>query len=389
MSGTSEQKTMKAYVLKGIGQLEYTDVLLPSCGPGYVLVRVCAAGICGSDLPRIFETGTYHFPTIPGHEFAGIVVDACDEEGRRWIGKRVGIFPLIPCRECFVCREGQYEMCRNYDYLGSRRDGGFAEYAAVPVQNLMELPEAMTMEEAAMLEPASVSLHAVRRLTLHRSDTVALFGLGTIGLIITQWLRIRGITSVYAVGHNPGHGDLMKRTAREGYAYYNAVRRPAVAETGCTDLKPDDRSETAANHDPVSWIMEQTGGKGVSVAIDCAGTAESVTNCLNCVRPGGQLLLVGNPKGEMVFDQASYWKILRNQIRVTGTWNSSFDHHNGDDWHRVAAAAAQKELHLSELITHRLRFDELLHGLSIEKDHTEYYNKIMICASEGEESFGR
>ena len=91
----------------------------------------------------------------------------------------------------------------------------------------------------------------------------------------------------------------------------------------------------------------------------------------------------------MVFDQASYWKILRNQIRVTGTWNSSFDHHNGDDWHRVAAAAAQKELHLSELITHLLRFDELLHGLSIEKDHTEYYNKIMICASEGEESFGR
>ena len=95
MSSTSEQKTMKAYVLKGIGQLEYTDVLLPSCGPGYVLVRVCAAGICGSDLPRIFETGTYHFPTIPGHEFAGIVVDACDEEGRGWIGKRVGIFPLI------------------------------------------------------------------------------------------------------------------------------------------------------------------------------------------------------------------------------------------------------------------------------------------------------
>lgn len=372
-------KTMKAYRLKGIGCLEYEDVPLPELLPGWVLVKVGAAGICGSDLPRIFETGTYHFPTIPGHEFAGTVVDACDEEGRSWIGKRVGIFPLIPCQKCFTCREGQYEMCRDYDYLGSRRDGGFAEYAAVPVWNLMELPDRMTMEEAAMLEPASVALHAVRRLTLHPSDTVALFGLGTIGLIITQWLRIRGITEVYAVGHNPGHGECMKRTAWPGYRYQNSVSPDRVSAAGALSVSAVSESDA----DPVAWIMEQTGGKGVSVAIDCAGTTESVTNCLNSVRPGGQLLLVGNPKGEMAFDQASYWKILRHQIRVTGTWNSMFHHNNGDDWHCVADAVADGELHLSELITHRLPFDGLLRGLAIEREHTEYFNKIMIFGGSG------
>ena len=134
---------MKAYVLNGIGKLDYMDVPAPELKSGWALVKVKAAGICGSDIPRIFQTGTYHFPTIPGHEFAGVVTEVCDDKDREWIGKRVGIFPLIPCQECFVCRSGQYEMCRSYDYLGSRRDGGFAEYAAVPVWNLIELPEEM------------------------------------------------------------------------------------------------------------------------------------------------------------------------------------------------------------------------------------------------------
>ena len=100
-------------------------------------------------------------------------------------------------------------MCRNYDYLGSRRDGGFAEYVAVPVWNLIELPEEMPMEAAAMLEPASVARHAVKRLQITPEDTVALFGLGTIGIMITQWLHIMGVEKVYAIGHHPEHGGAL------------------------------------------------------------------------------------------------------------------------------------------------------------------------------------
>ena len=157
---------MKAYVLEGINQLKYKEIKMPELHEGEVLVEVKAAGICGSDIPRIFETGTYHFPTIPGHEFSGQVVSAYDGEQNPWIGKRVGIFPLIPCMECFTCKKVEYEMCRNYNYLGSRCDGGFAEYVAVPEWNLIELPDKVSYEEAAMLEPAAVALHAVRRLDL-------------------------------------------------------------------------------------------------------------------------------------------------------------------------------------------------------------------------------
>ena len=95
---------MKAYVLHGIGDLRYEERPLPELRPGWALVRVLAAGICSSDIPRIFEKGTYHFPTIPGHEFSGLVEAAADGSGRQWIGRRVGIFPLIPCKNCPSCR---------------------------------------------------------------------------------------------------------------------------------------------------------------------------------------------------------------------------------------------------------------------------------------------
>ncbi len=350
---------MKAYVLEGIGRLNYKDVPMPELNSGWALVKVEAAGICGSDIPRIFETGTYHFPTVPGHEFAGRVADVCDEKDRAWIGRRVGVFPLIPCQECLACREEQYEMCRNYDYLGSRRDGGFAEFAAVPVWNLIELPDGMRMEAAAMLEPASVALHAVRRLKIAPGDTAALFGLGTIGLIAAQWLRIFGVRTLYAAGHHKEHGMKMKQTAHASYEYLDAGGKEGDREV-------------------VSRILEATGGAGVSIAIDCAGTNETLANCLNCVKPGGQVLAVGNPKGDMALEKEVYWKLLRKQLRVTGTWNSSFCHDPGDDWHTVIDAYGKGTLHLTDLITHRFAFDQLKTGLAAAKERIEYQNKIMI-----------
>ena len=112
---------MKAYRLHGINNLLYEDVELPELVPGWCLVRVKAAGICSSDIPRIFTKGTYHFPTIPGHEFSGVVEKVGSEKDQEWIGRKVGIFPLIPCRKCEQCRQKKYELCSNYDYTGSRR----------------------------------------------------------------------------------------------------------------------------------------------------------------------------------------------------------------------------------------------------------------------------
>lgn len=358
---------MKSYVLEGINQLEYKEIEKPELTPGYVLVEVQAAGICGSDIPRIFTTGTYHFPTIPGHEFSGKVVETFDESGASWVGKRVGIFPLIPCQECASCQKENYEMCSNYNYLGSRCDGGFAEYVAVPIWNLIELPENVSFREAAMLEPASVALHAVRRLNLSEVSSVALFGLGTIGIIIAQWLHILGVKTVIATGHSDRHGEVMQQVASTEYIYLDTSH---VTGANATSAK--------AQKSVVEKIMELTNCEGVDAVLDCVANAESLSDALSVVKSAGQVVLVGNPKGDVPMDKNTYWKILRKQIRLTGTWNSRFTHSDQDDWHTVLQECSKGNLHLKELITHSLPFDALDQGLAIMKDKTEYRNKVMI-----------
>ena len=179
---------MKAYVLHGPNDIRYEEMDVPTPAKGEVLVEVKAAGVCGSDIPRIYQTGAHKHPLIPGHEFAGVVSGIGEGVGGEWIGKRVGIFPLIPCGKCGPCQNKQYEMCRNYDYVGSRRDGAYAEYVTVPAANLIELPDKVSFEAAAMLEPMAVAVHAMRRVSIKAEDIVVICGVGTIGTLLLMYL---------------------------------------------------------------------------------------------------------------------------------------------------------------------------------------------------------
>lgn len=158
---------MKALNLHGVEDLRYEEVPCPERKSGEVLLKIKAAGICGSDIPRVFTKGTYHFPTIIGHEFAGETVEADDSE---LVGRGASVFPLLPCGKCSACQEEQYARCSDYDYYGSRRDGAMAEYIAVKQENLCLLPKEVTYEEAAMSEPAAVALHAFRKSGVGQGD---------------------------------------------------------------------------------------------------------------------------------------------------------------------------------------------------------------------------
>lgn len=129
---------MKAWVLEDIGNIKYKEVLKPQISENEVLVQVKAWQVSAVRTFRGFTDRRTPKPLIPGHEFSGQVVQTGENADVKWQNKRVGIFPLIPCRNCIACQKGQYELCRNYSYLGSRRDGGFAEYVAVPERNLIE-----------------------------------------------------------------------------------------------------------------------------------------------------------------------------------------------------------------------------------------------------------
>ena len=373
---------MKAQVLYGIDNLKYVEVNDPMPKPGEALVKVHRCGICGSDIPRIFKTGAHNMPIVPGHEFMGIV-DKCDDKPEL-VGKRVGVFPLIPCMKCCQCKEHRYEMCENYNYLGSRCDGGFAEYVSVPLWNLLPIPDEVTDDEAAMLEPMCVAVHALRRLELldagscESDQTIAVCGLGTIGLLVTMFLKDAGYENVYFIGNKTVQNEMVKRI---GYS--------------------DDHFCDVRYGEPSSFIKEKTDGKGVDYYIECIGRSESYTQAVNLTAPLGKVMLVGNPASDMELPRNVYWKILRNQMSLMGTWNSSYLGRNvriaatsesgggnskfaqGDDWAYVLERLESwhKSLQMlspTTLITHRFDLEHMQEGLQIMRKKSEEYIKIMV-----------
>ncbi|MBQ8526937.1 MAG: galactitol-1-phosphate 5-dehydrogenase [Lachnospiraceae bacterium] len=345
---------MKAYVLHGINQFQMEEKEKPVPKEGEVLVQVMAAGICGSDIPRAYRTGAHVHPIVIGHEFSGKVVEVAAGADASWLHKPVGVFPLIPCRNCGPCMDKQYEMCRHYDYLGSRRDGGFAEYVAVPCECLIELPEGVSYEQAAMLEPMAVAVHAMRRVKATQDDRIVVCGLGTIGLFLAMFLKGAGMQHVYVIGNKE-------------------FQKQRVLSLGI----PEEDYCDSRKQDVTAWLEERTGGKGADVFFECVGKNETVLEALDLTAPAGKVMLVGNPHSDMELEKAVYWKILRNQLTVMGTWNSSFTGEAEDDWHYVLDMLAKGEIAPEHMITHRYGLAELEQGFHIMRDKSEDYIKIM------------
>lgn len=345
---------MKAYVLRGINQFKLEEVEKPVLQSGEVLVKVMAAGICGSDIPRAYQTGAHVHPIVIGHEFSGQVVAVADDTDAGWLNKPVGVFPLIPCRVCNPCQNKQYEMCRNYNYLGSRRDGAFAEYVAVPQECLIELPNGVSYEAAAMLEPMAVAVHAMRRISVEKKENVVVCGLGTIGLFLTMFLKEAGVANLFVIGNK----DFQKKR----------ILAMGISEECYCDMRTQDVSK---------WIHACTGGKGADVFFECVGKKETVSQAIDLTAPAGKVMLVGNPHSNIELGKNVYWKILRNQLTVKGTWNSSFTGETDDDWHYVLDVLAKGKLAPEQMITHRFSMDEMEKGFCIMRDKTEDYIKVM------------
>lgn len=344
---------MKACVLHNIADLRYEDAPGPSPGPGEVLLQIKACGICGSDIQRVWDKGTYSFPTIPGHEFAGLIIAVGEGTDKGLIGKKAAVFPLLPCMRCDACRIGEYAQCTDYNYFGSRCNGGFAELISVPVWNLVIIPESLSYEEAAMAEPAAVAVHALRQAGITIGDNAAIFGAGPIGLMLASWAKIWGADKAILIDVDRSKIDFARSLSFEHII-------------------------DAGKDDPVSRIMQLTDGRGADIAVEGAGVSVTLEQCLKCVRMFGKVVAMGNPIREMTLSQKGYWELLRKQLTISGTWNSSYTNIPKNDWELAVKYMAANRIETARFITHRVPLEKCQDALRMMKDKTEFFNKVMI-----------
>jgi L-iditol 2-dehydrogenase len=351
----SAATTMNALVLHAVGDLRHESVPKPTADPGWVLVGVGYCGVCGSDIPRIFSKGTYQFPTVCGHEFAGTIA-AVGAGVLDWkVGDRVAVFPLLWCGKCAACEKGQFVQCHDYDYLGSRRDGAFAEYVSAPVRNLIKVPDSVSLEEAAMTEPAAVALHALRRVGKPLlGQTVAIFGAGPIGLMVGQWARAMGAAEIVLFDVKEANLELARKMG-----FINAV---------------NNRTD-----DPVQAVGKLTGGQGAHVCLDAAGVPPALLAAMSATRRGGTCVLLGNPSAAVTVPAELLSQLMRREVTLLGTWNSDYSAAgNDDDWRAVLAAMASKTLDLRPLITHRVPLTQAREALIKMKDQSEFFCKTLV-----------
>jgi L-iditol 2-dehydrogenase len=266
---------MKALTLTEYKHLVFGDAPDPQIAADEVLVRVRACGICGSDVHGMDgSTGRRVPPIIMGHEAAGVIAEVGKQVQGWKQGDRVTFDSTIFCGACWYCQRGLINLCDHRRVLGVscedyRQHGAFAEYVALPQRILHRLPDAVSFEQAAMVEPVSVAVHAVERTPVSLGDTAVVMGAGMIGLLVVQALRVAGCGKIIAVDLEPQKLEL------------------ALALGADVALKADEC-------DVAAEVRSQTQGRGADVAMEVIGLSPTINTAVASLRKGGSLTLVGN-----------------------------------------------------------------------------------------------
>jgi L-iditol 2-dehydrogenase len=287
---------MKALVLNEYKHLEVLNVPQPSPGPGEVLIRIAACGICGSDVHGYDGTSGRRIPPIVmGHEAAGTVAAVGEGVASFRAGDRVTFDSTVYCGECAFCRRGEVNLCDRRQVVGVscgeyRRAGAFAEYVTVPQRIVYLLPQAMSFAEAAMLEPVAVALHAVRLSGIGGGETALVIGAGMIGLLTMQAARAAGCSRVFI-------------------ADVDATRLRLAESLGATEVLHLSGEELARE-------IYRRAGAGADVVLEAVGRNETVLAAIDSVRKGGTVTLIGNITPQVTLPLQI---VVSRQLRLQGT----------------------------------------------------------------------
>lgn len=322
-------RTMQAAVLHGREDLRCEQVERPLISGNEILVRVKAAGICGSDIPRVLGDAAFYYPIILGHEFAGEVVETGTKVTKVKTGDRVAGIPLLPCRRCLDCREGNYAQCADYSFVGSKRDGAWADYIRLPEDHVIQLPGHLSYEQGAMLEPTSIAVHALQHMMFRPSGHTILLGMGTIGLLTLQCAKLWGAESVTAVDIDDDRLALAKQLGAD--AVINPLHEPLL-----------DRA------------LALTGGRGYDQVLEAAGATVTMRQSFELAANSAKLCFIGTPHQELSFEPRLFEKMNRKQFTLTGSWMSYSAPFPGKEWELAAGYLNSGEVQVGPLIERRI-----------------------------------
>jgi L-iditol 2-dehydrogenase len=322
---------MKAAVLMKPGVIEIVERDIPTPAKDEALIRVKAVGLCGSDV-HYYEHGkigpyVVEKPLILGHESAGEIVSLGSDVRHLAIGQRVTVEPGVTCGRCNYCKTGRYNLCPDVKFLATPPyDGAFCEYICIRADFLYSIPDHMSYEAAALVEPFSVGLHAVKRGHLKAGESVAILGMGPIGLLAAAAAKSAGAKRIIGV-------DL------------EDFRLSAAGKMGATDVI------NLRNEDVRDAIRRLTGNQGVDLAIETAGNANALQTALSSVRRGGRVVIVGLPPQEEVAMNVP--SLVDNEIDIYGVFRYANTYPSGVE------ILASGDIHINDIITDYFSLDEV------------------------------
>ena len=346
---------MKAAFLTGIRQMEIRETSPPEISdPHGVLLRVGVVGVCGSDV-HYYTTGrigslVVHYPEWTGHECAGSVVAIGDQVKRLAVGQRVAVDPLIPCGQCDQCLSGREHTCRNQNFLAcpGQGPGALAEYLVMPERSCYEIPEGMTLVQAAVVEPLSIGVYAQRLAQIQPGATIAILGSGPIGLCVLLASRAACDCTVFAT-------DLLDERLK-------MARRCGATWTG--NPKQID----------VVRAIRQLEPRGVDFVFECAGQQETLDQAIELLKPGGTVLMIGIPEVDRV--SFSIHTMRRKEIQLQNVRRQN------QCMAPAIELVAKGAINLDQIVTHQFPLAETKKAFDLVADYRDGVVKAIVHVAE-------
>ena len=315
---------MKAVVIEQPGVVLLKEKPIPNPPVGFARIKVAAAAVCATDLEVIDGNIPANYPLTPGHEWSGIVDAVGSVDDAHWIGKRVIGSNDVVCLKCDACRSGNWRYCKEFEEIGFKRDGAYAEYVIVPVYGLCELPEHVAFENAALCEPLGVALGTMEKANAKFGDTLMIMGAGSIGLCMLAVGKAMGMRKIVVCASS----EKRLSVAKEMGADY-------VIATSTQDLIEE---------------MKKIHPEGTDVIIDATGIEGCIQDCLRLARKGGTVALAGYGRGKMMSIRID--DIHVNNLHVVGA---------GNNWNmhkKAVELMADGVIDLSPFVTERMSLED-------------------------------